>query len=89
MVYVNESVGARGVIRCEVTQVSQDIAANTSYVKVVGYIYLTNGGPSGDQTGNCKMSFTGSASTGTLDGSFSNISYPEVGVRLTRSCTVA
>ena len=89
MVYVNKSVGARGVIRCEVTQVSQDIAANTSYVKVVGYIYLTNGGPSGDQTGNCKMSFTGSASTGTLDGSFSNISYPEVRVMLTRYYTVA
>ena len=90
MVYVSKAVGTtgRGYIRCEVTQESQDIANNTSVVKVSGYIYLSSGGPSGDMTGGCNMSFTGDASTGVLDGSFSNISYPEVRLMLTRTYTV-
>ena len=78
MVYVDASVGLRGRIRCEVLQLSQDKNANTSLVSARGSIYLTSGGPSGDETGNCYVWWTGEVNSPKYDGSFTYISAPEV-----------
>ena len=73
MVYTDTNIGARGVLRCEVTVESQDVQANTSTVRVKGQVRLSSGGPSGDQTGNCKVSITGNNSWGPVSYSFVNL----------------
>lgn len=73
MVYNDTNIGARGILRCEVTVESQDVQANTSTVRVKGQVRLSSGGPSGDQTGNCKVSITGNNSWGPVSYSFVNL----------------
>ena len=73
MVYTDTNIGARGVLRCEVTVESQDVQANTSTVRVKGQVRLSSGGPSGDQTGNCRVSITGEHSWGPVSYSFVNL----------------
>ena len=89
MAYADKDVGARGVIRSEVTQMSQDLSANTSSVRVRGYIWLSSGGPSGDETGGCKVSFTGQNSSGIQNGDFPYIYAPTKRLMLERTYTVA
>ena len=73
MVYTDTNIGSRGILRCEVTVESQDVQANTSTVRVKGQVRLSSGGPSGDQTGNCKVSITGERSWGPVSYSFVNL----------------
>ena len=73
MVYADTNIGSRGILRCEVTVESQDVQANTSTVRVKGQVRLSSGGPSGDQTGNCKVSITGDRSWGPVSYSFVNL----------------
>ena len=73
MVYTDTNIGSSGILRCEVTVESQDVQANTSTVRVKGQVRLSSGGPSGDQTGNCKVSITGQHSWGPVSYSFVNL----------------
>ena len=73
MVYADTNIGSRGILRCEVTVESQNVQANTSTVRVKGQVRLSSGGPSGDQTGNCKVSITGERSWGPVPYSFVNL----------------
>lgn len=53
------NVGSRGRWKTVVDQLSQNVAANTSRVRVRGIMYNDGSGTSADRTGNCKASISG------------------------------
>ena len=73
MAYAEKAVGQRGLIRIDITQESQNAGANQSTVRVLARVRLTSGGPSGDETGNCKRSLTGDISWGQQSYTFRNM----------------
>ena len=76
--WVHGAIGVRGKMGIEVIQEwrsnSQD---NYSRVTVKGWIGLSSGGPSSDNSGNCKSSFTGTRSYGPVTTNFSNLTASE------------
>ena len=66
-------IGARGIMRIDVDQVSQNTSTKQSTVRVLGRIRLASGGPSSDNTGNCKRSFYGDVVEPESTFNFSNL----------------
>ena len=72
--WVEKAVGARGQIAVEVIQNWRSGATeNYSNVTVRGYIALSSGGPSADNTNKCKSSFSGSISYGPFTTNFNDL----------------
>ena len=72
--WAEKAVGARGKIAVEVIQNWRSGATdNYSNVTVRGYIALSSGGPSADNTNNCKSSFSGSVKYGPFTTNFNDL----------------